>query len=68
VGFEPTIRAFEQAKTFHALDNATIVIGPFTYKQVYCEFLSVWFASSILARIPISKIRRQRVVVGKKAE
>jgi hypothetical protein len=27
VGFEPTIPAFEQAKTVHALDRAAIVIG-----------------------------------------
>jgi hypothetical protein len=28
VGFEPTIPAFEWAKTVHALDRAAIVIGP----------------------------------------
>jgi hypothetical protein len=28
VGFEPTIPAFEQAKTVHALDRASTVIGP----------------------------------------
>jgi hypothetical protein len=27
VGFEPTIPAFQQAKTFHALDLAATVIG-----------------------------------------
>jgi hypothetical protein len=27
VGFEPTIPAFEQAKTFHALDRAANVMG-----------------------------------------
>jgi hypothetical protein len=27
VGFEPTIPAFERAKTFHALDRAATVIG-----------------------------------------
>jgi hypothetical protein len=27
VGFEPTILAFERAKTIHALDRAAIVIG-----------------------------------------
>jgi hypothetical protein len=27
VGFEPTIPVFEQAKTVHALDRATTVIG-----------------------------------------
>jgi hypothetical protein len=27
VGFDPTIPAFEQAKTFHALDRAPTVIG-----------------------------------------
>jgi hypothetical protein len=27
VGFEPTIPAFERAKTVHALDRAVIVIG-----------------------------------------
>jgi hypothetical protein len=27
VGFEPTIPAFERAKTFHALDRAAIVTG-----------------------------------------
>jgi hypothetical protein len=27
VGFEPTIPAFEQAKTVHALDRAATVIG-----------------------------------------
>jgi hypothetical protein len=29
VGFEPTIPAFERAKTFHALDGAATVIGLF---------------------------------------
>jgi hypothetical protein len=27
MGFEPTIPAFERAKSVHALDRATIVIG-----------------------------------------
>jgi hypothetical protein len=27
VGFEPTISAFEQAKTIHALDRVATVIG-----------------------------------------
>jgi hypothetical protein len=27
VGFEPTIPAFEGAKTFHAIDSAATVIG-----------------------------------------
>jgi hypothetical protein len=27
VGFEPTIPAFERAKTIHVLDRAAIVIG-----------------------------------------
>jgi hypothetical protein len=27
VGFEPTIPAFERAKTVHALDRAAIVVG-----------------------------------------
>jgi hypothetical protein len=30
VGFEPTISAFEQAKTLHALDHAATVIGDIT--------------------------------------
>jgi hypothetical protein len=28
VGFEPTIPAFERAKTVHALDRSATVIGP----------------------------------------
>jgi hypothetical protein len=28
VGFEPTISAFERAKTVHALDDAATEIGP----------------------------------------
>jgi hypothetical protein len=31
VGFEPTISAFEWAKTFHALDRVATVIGPLRY-------------------------------------
>jgi hypothetical protein len=27
MGFKPTIRAFERAKTVHALDRAAVVIG-----------------------------------------
>jgi hypothetical protein len=30
VGFKPTIRVFERAKTFHILDNAATVIGAYT--------------------------------------
>jgi hypothetical protein len=32
VGFEPTIPAFERAKTVHALDRAATVIGPHLVK------------------------------------
>jgi hypothetical protein len=36
VGFEPTIPAFERAKTVHALDRATTAIGtPFTKMTHY---------------------------------
>jgi hypothetical protein len=31
VGFEPTIPAFEQAKTVHVLDRAPIVISTIEY-------------------------------------
>jgi hypothetical protein len=31
VGYEPTIPAFEQAKTVHALDHAATVIGTCSY-------------------------------------
>jgi hypothetical protein len=31
VGFEPTIPAFERAKTFHALDRVTAVIGKYKH-------------------------------------
>jgi hypothetical protein len=34
VGFEPTIPAFERAKTFHALDRAVTMIG-FLYTGHY---------------------------------
>jgi hypothetical protein len=30
MGFEPTIPAFERAKTLHALDRAATVVGFFT--------------------------------------
>jgi hypothetical protein len=35
-GFEPTIPAFERAKTVHALDRAATVIGYslYDYKQI----------------------------------
>jgi hypothetical protein len=33
VGFEPTIPVFERAKTVHALDRATTVIGHNRYKE-----------------------------------
>jgi hypothetical protein len=33
VGFEPMIPAFEQAKTAHALDRATTVIGKSIYRH-----------------------------------
>jgi hypothetical protein len=32
VGFEPTIPVFKQAKTFHAIDRTTTVIGQFMYR------------------------------------
>jgi hypothetical protein len=31
VGFEPTISVLERAKTVHALDRATTVIGIFSF-------------------------------------
>jgi hypothetical protein len=31
MGFEPTIPVFERAKTVHASDRETIVIGNFTF-------------------------------------
>jgi hypothetical protein len=34
VGFEPTIAAFDQAKTAHALDRAAAVIGSGEYSGV----------------------------------
>jgi hypothetical protein len=37
LGFEPTISASEQAKTFHALDRAATVIGNFSLKKS-CTF------------------------------
>jgi hypothetical protein len=33
VGFEPTIPAFEWAKTVHALDRGATVIGELKYNQ-----------------------------------
>jgi hypothetical protein len=33
VGFEPTIPPFERATTFHGLDRAATVIGPFSYAE-----------------------------------
>jgi hypothetical protein len=36
VGFEPTIPVFERAKTVHALDGATTVIGFVNYYETYC--------------------------------
>jgi hypothetical protein len=35
VGFEPTIPAFERAKTYHALDRAVTVTGWFSITTVY---------------------------------
>jgi hypothetical protein len=35
IRFEPTISAFERAKTAHVLDRAATVIGNFTSKQIY---------------------------------
>jgi hypothetical protein len=32
VGFEPTIPAFERAKTVHSLERAVTVIGFFSYR------------------------------------
>jgi hypothetical protein len=34
VGFEPTIPAFERAKTFHALERAATVIGKYIIKSL----------------------------------
>jgi hypothetical protein len=34
-GFEPTIRAFERAKTVHTLDSAATVIGVFMLSLLY---------------------------------
>jgi hypothetical protein len=42
VGFEPTIPAFERAKTIHALDHAASVIGTLSlsiYIYIYCDVL-----------------------------
>jgi hypothetical protein len=42
VGFELTIPAFEQAKTVHALDRATIVMGPKSFIRIpKCQIMSV---------------------------
>jgi hypothetical protein len=35
VGFEPTIPAFEQAKTVHALDGAATVMSSFGLLSLY---------------------------------
>jgi hypothetical protein len=40
VGFETTIPVFERAKTFHALDRATYVIGPSKLVKVRILILS----------------------------
>jgi hypothetical protein len=38
VGLEPTIPAFERAKTVHASDRAAIVIGcQYTHRLIYCR-------------------------------
>jgi hypothetical protein len=43
VGFEPTIPAFERAKTVHALDCAATVIGIPLYASVYVLAVFVWW-------------------------
>jgi hypothetical protein len=42
VGFEPTIPAFERAKTVDALDRAAAVIGWFYFNQM---IITLWRAS-----------------------
>jgi hypothetical protein len=44
VGFEPTIPAFERAKTFHALDRAATVIG---YSYYWLFKIKVWVCDDI---------------------
>jgi hypothetical protein len=41
VGFEPTIPVFERAKTVHALNRATTVIGLLEF----VERIQFWYAS-----------------------
>jgi hypothetical protein len=45
VGFEPTIPAFEQAKTVHALDLAVTVIGSSWKYYVEIEIKGTWTES-----------------------
>jgi hypothetical protein len=40
VEFEPTIQAFERAKTFHALDRAATVIGVYNILNQILHFLT----------------------------
>jgi hypothetical protein len=56
VGFEPTIPVFEKAKTFHAVDRATTVIGqkrdyaPPKIIEEYCKRREILIEAAMLNR------------------
>jgi hypothetical protein len=62
VGFEPTIPAFERAKTVHALDRAVTVISASSWRSAY---LSTKTTLPFLFTVPVEKMRNVHILVRK---
>jgi hypothetical protein len=62
VGFEPTIPAFERAKTIHALDRAAAMIGREVIKHQYMKRIPVTVAARSKARTVLT--RSNAAIVG----
>jgi hypothetical protein len=62
MGFEPTIPVLERAKSVHALDRATIVIGLLAFGKVFLFSLYtmlVPFRGEVLGPLPTVKLETQ---------
>jgi hypothetical protein len=55
VGFEPKIPMFERAKTVHALDSTTTVIG-----RIYCDILRNCNTGFVTVRKRVNEMMHRR--------
>jgi hypothetical protein len=53
VGFQPTIQAFEQAKTVHVLDRTATVVGKTRLRQI--EILCILFSTHNVQHLTFNK-------------